>query len=680
MRTLSVAPQLTSMERERVILQVLGPVQLRRTDGTSLPGILTQPRPLAVLAYLALARPHGLHSRDTLLALLWPEASQASGRHALRNALHAIRRALGDEVLITAGEGRVGLNTARVVCDAIELERHLAGGRLEDAVNGYDGELLQGFFVSDAPDFERWLDGERQRLRDAVRVAAWTLVECHEQRGEFAEAATAAKRACALTPDDEHALGRLMDLLVSAGDRVGALRAFDEFAARLETEYGLAPSTESDARAEAIRCAPRSPRTRGRDPSPPASARGIADPAAPAARAASTATRWRRARGMAIALVATLAGAFVLARGGPSVHAERDDALTQAARSQATALGASLPARYRADTAQFKRYLRAEILMDRRLVPAARDSFRELTEAAPLYAPAWTGYASALGLSGFFDLPPGEALPRSVAAAQRGLALDSTLVEGTVVLIANDMFGRWDLDAAHRRLVLAMRRDPDDATLINLLAAWYRWRGDLPNAVRLKRRASELQSLSVWFPSQVAWDLYLSHRCAEAAEVYWRLAKELRDNAEDYAGLYRSYKCMGQMDDAAAALRLSLLASGDSVLARRLEPPLDPARRTAAIHTTFRAYLTRFMAGRRHGWVPPVMAAATYAELGNSDSTLIWLDSMYVDRSMMLHSVPFDPTFDFLRSDPRFQAFITRLPWKPRLDLAGIPPVRAHRP
>jgi DNA-binding SARP family transcriptional activator len=111
-----------STARDPTLLQLLGPVYLRRLDGSPLPRPLTQPRPLAVLAYLALARPRGLHSRDTILALLWPESTQASGRHALRNALHAIRYSLGDDALVTAGDGLVGLDPARVRCDALELE------------------------------------------------------------------------------------------------------------------------------------------------------------------------------------------------------------------------------------------------------------------------------------------------------------------------------------------------------------------------------------------------------------------------------------------------------------------------------------------------------------------------------------------------------------------------------
>jgi Bacterial transcriptional activator domain len=475
--------------------------------------------------------------------------------------------------------------------------------------------LLQGFFVAGAPGFERWLDDERHQIRDALRSAAWARAVRQLEGGDPAGAATTARRADALAPEDEQGLGRLMDVLVAAGERTAAVQLYDEFAARLSEEYGMHPSVETVAGAGAIRTSAPAP-----------------------------------------------------------ADTELSDPTAREARQQATALGATLPDRYRADTAHFPRYFRAEEILDRGYVSEARDSMRRLTEDAPFYAPAWTGYASALSLSGFADIPPRQALPQSLAAAERGLALDSTLLEGAVVLIAYDMFGRWDLDAAKAKLDAALARAPDDPALNNVFAAWYRWRGDLANAVAVKQRAASLQPLSNWLNEQVAWNLYLSHRCAEVAKLYEQLANEGRMLIDTDLQIFHTYKCMGRLDDAAAALRTSLLRMGDSVLARLLEPPLDSARREAAFHAVARARLTRYLAARRKRWLPSETAVFDYADLGDADSTLIWLDSMWVERSMHLHIVPFDPALDFLRSDPRFRAFIRRLPWKPSLAAASGAP------
>ncbi len=216
-------------------------------DSGSLIPMLTQPRRLAVLAYLVLARPRGLHSRDTLVAMLWPESDQAAGRHALRNVLHAIRRSLGEGVIITAGDGMVGVDSTLVHCDAIELGKDLEAGRVDEAIARYRGELLQGFHVSEAPDFERWLDAERRWTSDTVLAGVWSLAEKKREAGDLEGAAKTARAALVIAPEDELALRRLLQFLEDAGDRFGVVRVYEEFSTRLKREYGANPSPETAA-------------------------------------------------------------------------------------------------------------------------------------------------------------------------------------------------------------------------------------------------------------------------------------------------------------------------------------------------------------------------------------------------------------------------------------------------
>jgi DNA-binding SARP family transcriptional activator len=237
----------TSSHSLSVRLQLLGPVRVSRADGELAGPLLTQPRRVAILAYLAIARPHGFQARDSLIALLWPEVDQAHGRHALRNALHALRQALGDDVIVTAGDHLVGVDRARIFCDALELENDVAAGRLGRAVSGYEGELLRGFHVNGAPEFERWLDAERIRLRDLACAAGWRHADECLRAGDVTAAVRAARAAHAYAPDDELSLRRLLELLTTAGDRSSALRAYREFADRLRAEYGVEPSTETRA-------------------------------------------------------------------------------------------------------------------------------------------------------------------------------------------------------------------------------------------------------------------------------------------------------------------------------------------------------------------------------------------------------------------------------------------------
>src|SRR2546425_2770560 len=76
-------------------LRTLGAVDLRDGDGREVRTVVAQPKRLALLVYLAVARPRGFHRRDTLLALFWPELDQERGRAALRKAAHVVRQGLG---------------------------------------------------------------------------------------------------------------------------------------------------------------------------------------------------------------------------------------------------------------------------------------------------------------------------------------------------------------------------------------------------------------------------------------------------------------------------------------------------------------------------------------------------------------------------------------------------------
>jgi TolB-like protein/DNA-binding SARP family transcriptional activator/Flp pilus assembly protein TadD len=233
-------------------LHLLGTVDLR-LDGVEVRSVLSQPKRLALLAYLASATPRGFHSRDTLLALFWPESDGERARNSLRQALHQLRRSLGDDVVVGRGDREVGLDPARFWCDAAEFDQALEEGRFEDALKLYRGDVLPGFFIDDAAEAERWLEEERARRRRAAVDAAGRLAEREEARGEWRAAALWAERALSFAPSEEGTLRRLLVLLERAGEPAAALGAFADFERRLQAEYGLAPSAETLRLVEQLR-------------------------------------------------------------------------------------------------------------------------------------------------------------------------------------------------------------------------------------------------------------------------------------------------------------------------------------------------------------------------------------------------------------------------------------------
>lgn len=233
---------------------VLGGLELRdATSRRSFQSILTQPRRLALWTYLVLARGDGFHSRESLLAMFWPERTAPRARQALRQSLYMIRRAMGAEVLETRGDNGVRVRAEGVACDAIAFARALDAGDAEAALALYAGELLSGFHVDDAPDFERWLDHEREHLRTRARAAALDLAGRRATSGNHADAAHWSRCALRIAPLDESAATLLVESLVAAGDRPGAIREYDLFARRMEGVVELEPGPRLRAALAAAR-------------------------------------------------------------------------------------------------------------------------------------------------------------------------------------------------------------------------------------------------------------------------------------------------------------------------------------------------------------------------------------------------------------------------------------------
>src|SRR3989454_8186597 len=236
-----------------VEFRMFGALSLTTDSGRDARSLVTQPRRLALLAYLAAARPRGTHRRDSLLALFWPELDQPRARAALRQSLYVLREVLGPAALVSQGNEEVGLDFGAVRCDVVDFDRSIESGQLSEALDLYRGHLLEGFFISDAPEFEHWLETERARLREAASAAARTLVEQCVAGGDFTAAAQWARRAARLAPLDETLLRQLIGLLDRLGDRAGAVVAYEDFAKRLAQEYEAQPAAETQALMTAVR-------------------------------------------------------------------------------------------------------------------------------------------------------------------------------------------------------------------------------------------------------------------------------------------------------------------------------------------------------------------------------------------------------------------------------------------
>lgn len=235
------------------MLQLFGTGSMEGSSGP-VTGRAAQGRRLALLALLALARGRPI-TRDKLIALLWPESPPERARHQLSDAVYIVRGALGEDVVRSAGD-ELALNPDAIASDVGTFERLLDEGRPEAAVEQFAGPLLDGFHLSEAAEFERWLDAERARLGQRYSAALAALAEASEGRDQFTAAVGWWRRMAAHDPYSGRVALRLMRALEAAGDRTGALQHARVHAALLREEFDTVPDPEVTAFAERLRLEP----------------------------------------------------------------------------------------------------------------------------------------------------------------------------------------------------------------------------------------------------------------------------------------------------------------------------------------------------------------------------------------------------------------------------------------
>jgi DNA-binding SARP family transcriptional activator len=235
-------------------LRTFGTLSIEGREGP-LTGAATQRRRLALLALLASAGARGT-SRDKVVACLWPESDADHARHALAQLLYSLRRDLPDGALLADGPV-LRLNAELISSDVGDFEAALdAGGdreALARAVSLYVGPFLDGFFLGDVPEFERWVEGERTRLAKRATAALEQLAAAATAAGEHGEAIRWWRQLAAHDPLSSRVALSLMQALAAAGDRVGAIQHARVHEALVRQELDAAPDAAITALAARLR-------------------------------------------------------------------------------------------------------------------------------------------------------------------------------------------------------------------------------------------------------------------------------------------------------------------------------------------------------------------------------------------------------------------------------------------
>src|SRR5437899_369820 len=261
-------------------IALLGPPEVSHRDHR-----LTFPdsKGLALLAYLATEG--GVHERQKLTRLLWPESDMAHGRTALRITLLHLRHILEENaspecaahLLIT--HDTIGLDLA----SGIDLDLHAleaawkltrvlpapVAPRFIEGVQGevrptliaqlyhastlYRGTFLQDFTLRNTLDFDNWVCMQQGYWYQRIEQVFDWLSRLQSAEGELEQAIETVERWRSIDPLNEDISLRLMQLQFASGNRIAALKTYETYQDVLMTELSAKPSRKFVALAEALR-------------------------------------------------------------------------------------------------------------------------------------------------------------------------------------------------------------------------------------------------------------------------------------------------------------------------------------------------------------------------------------------------------------------------------------------
>src|SRR5213075_2299888 len=309
-------------------------------------------------------------------------------------------------------------------------------------------------------------------------------------------------------------------------------------------------------------------------------------------------------------------------------------------------------------------YLRGRFYWNKWVGPEfdkSRQYYQQAIELDPNYALAYAGLADFYGFAfGFGFLPPEEKWAKAQEDnAKKALELDSALGEAYNPLASDKLYYHRDWPAAERDFRRGLELSPNFAEMHAHYAMCLVLFGRNEEALAEMRRVLDLDPLSSRFGFGSA-RLFFFVRQYDAALDQYRKTLELDPGsgfAHEWFG--DAYEKKQMQKEAIAEWSKALHLSGVDENASLLERTYAKSGFDAAMHALAQKRLERIKEKTARGeYVPAVEYVTAYMRLDDKEQAFAWLAKAVEDRNRLAFEIKFNPIFDPLRDDSRFESLV----------------------
>lgn len=301
----------------------------------------------------------------------------------------------------------------------------------------------------------------------------------------------------------------------------------------------------------------------------------------------------------------------------------------------------------------------------------AVECFQEAIRLDPGYAAAHAGLADAyIILADHRHRPSSETLQKARQAASAALRLEPDLAEAHTSMAWVRWVLEWDWQGAEQSFLKALELNPNYATGHQWYGAFLEGLGRLDEAAQCYRMAQRLDPLSPILHTS-AGALALKQGNLESAAESYRKALELApDFILAHTGLMKVCMVQGRWQQAEQHFkRLHEITSPEELHYYLLSPQdFEQSKRSQQLTLSDERYreasqeleqLSRI----RH--IPPILRAEVASMANRPQEALDWLAREIESHSREVFTIRYNPFFERLHDNPRFQSLLSSIPHPP---------------
>jgi adenylate cyclase len=277
----------------------------------------------------------------------------------------------------------------------------------------------------------------------------------------------------------------------------------------------------------------------------------------------------------------------------------------------------------------------------------------------PDYALALSGLADTYSLLSWYGyLPPGEVIPKAIAAAERALQLDPQLAEAHTSLGFCLLCQDCDWAGAEREFRRAIELNGRTVPARYWLGWLHSCAGRHEEAIEQCRQAVELERYSPIARTFFGWMYYHAGRLDDAEQ---QLLKVMELDGSFAFGMWflgRVYVAAGKRDQALAALAKAEEISDGAAWTRCM---LGHAWAAFGESAKAREVLADLQDSHKYPYVRAIGLALPLLGLGERNRAMDWLEKGCNDRDVWALMMKVDPIYSDLRHEARFAALLRKM-------------------